>query len=219
MGAMNRHPSCSYTWYQTTQASKKISSAFASLMTANTHLEEVLLAEFNEEDSGDSTKQMVQCLHESVDDFRSARLLIAASIETSQANPDDFVEARENLAPVEIAERWDGTLLTNSKKDVERIAAEIKNDRLATARRFVDEIESLIELYKPVIEAFEEAGHVAGEGRLKDALASNEIPVQRSFGRLLSETMQFMNDYLIDSLVATQVSLDQRRHPALIAAK
>lgn len=218
MGGVNRHPSCCYTWRQTTLTSQKISDGVAKLMMANSRLEDVLLAEFSGANDPEAADEMAILLRQSSDDLLAAQGLLRLSLDTSQANPDDFAEARKNLNPEAVAERWNGTLLVNSVDDVCRIAREIKGDRLATAKRFITEIGRILALYTPAIEAFKAAREKARLGHLRQALEANEIPLQRTYGRLLSEVLRFMNEYLVDSLVATQVSFSQRQRPALVAA-
>ena len=216
MGAMNRHPSCTTTWRQTTLAAKCISSAHAKLLQANARLEDVLLAEFAGTFHREAADDMLVLLQESVDEFMQAQALIRLSIDTASRNPDDFVEARAKLQPGELASHW-RDFLASDADDVARIAAEIKSDRLATAKRFVDELDVVIGQFTAVITAFTHAREIAGKGRLREALESNEVPLQRDFGSLYSLVLQFMGDYLIDSLVATQVSFDQRNYGPLVA--
>jgi len=217
MGAMNRHPSCTSTWKQTTLASRAISDGFAHLMRSNSLLEDALLAEFHGATNAVATDNMITELVESVGNLETAQALIRLSIDTSRANTDDFAVARDQLKPDMIAELWNGSLLIESQSNVCRIAKEIKADRLSTAARFVEEIGKLLELYKPVIKAFQQAQDLAKIGRLRDGLRLNEVPLQSTYALLLSTWLSFMNEYLIDSLIATQVAFTTYQKPALVA--
>ena len=66
----------------------------------------------------------------------------------------------------------------------------------------LEKLEKLTVLAK---ESLNDAGELAKSGRLREALACNEIPLQANFAILLSNWLQFMKEYLVDSLVATEV--------------
>lgn len=215
---MNKHPSCQYTWQQTTLASKRVSEAFADLLSANAELEDVLLAEFSGAYNLGATERMVAKLFASKQGVLETQALIRLSIDTSRDNPDEFAGERGRLQPTVLATEWNGVLLTKSWDTIRAMAAEIQDDRLATAMRFVEALGSLLELYQPVIGAFQQAGEFAKTRALREALASNQVPVQSTFAILLSNWLVFMNEYLVDSLVATHIAFATRQHPALVEA-
>jgi len=217
MGAMNRHPSCKATWRLTTLASKAVSEAHAKLLSANSCLEDVLLAEFAGAKNVSAAEKMMIFLQESADSFAQTQALIRQSIDVALSNPDDFVEARNRLDPIGLSTVWE-SFLSGDLDDVTLIATKIKDDRLATAKQFIQDLDKLGAQFEPVMHAFKCARDIAAEGRLCEALERNEIPLQRDYGALYSRVLCFMRDYLIDSLVATQVSFDQRQYPALVEA-
>lgn len=217
MGAMNRHPSCKHTWQQTTLAAKCVSNGHAMLLLANGALEDVLLAEFAGARDETAAEQMLVRLMESMNEFVRAQALIRMTIETALKNPDDFVEARERLSPDELSLAWH-EMVAGDQADVREIASSTKEDRLATAKIFVDELEEIVGYFRPVIDSFDQARTAAVEGRLREFLETNAIPLQRNFGHLYSRVLEFQRRYLIDSLVATQISFDQREHPPLVSA-
>lgn len=218
MGAMNKHPSCQHTWRQTTLASKKISEAFAGVLNANAALEDALLAEFSGARDQNAMGKMMSELTGSAQNLLAAQGLIHLSIETSCQHPDEFASARKQLDATELSAKWNGTLLAGSAEMTHRLILQIKNDRLATAKQFVSEIDSLLALYPPVVKAFQTAWEYADVGGLREALATNKVPVQRTFSVLFSTWSVFMNEYLIDSLVGTHIAFVTRHNPLLVEA-
>mgnify|MGYP001611061250 CR=1 FL=1 len=203
---MNKHPSCTYTWKATTRASLHLSEALAFLMRGNAYLEIVLLDEFDDHlESKESSRHMVEMVRSSGDHLSMFKADLVESIDLGEkvGNPykGDFIALNENL----LAEVWEQNLLTGCKDVVKKIGAEVKGDHLATARRFVLDVESLIRTTARVLEVFETASTFAEDGSLKRAIEDGEFPLQAIFAIHFSHFLSFMREYLVDSLVATEV--------------
>lgn len=102
MGAINKHPSCVKTWESTTRASKELSLSFASIFTANVHLETILLNEFREAGFDKGVLLMMEkSVFESIKHLKQARGHIIDSISTAYAagNPykKEFSELNGNI--------------------------------------------------------------------------------------------------------------------------
>lgn len=85
------------------------------------------------------------------------------------------------------------------------IVSEIKGDHFSTAKRFVSMLEKLEKLTLLAGESLSDVGELAENGQLREALVHNKISLQANFAILLSNWLQFMKEYLVDSLIATEV--------------
>lgn len=206
MGAMNKHPSCRITWEETIKASLAFSNALASLMSGNVHLEHVLLAELDDKENlKDSAMRMIEEVEASRVYLVEAQSMLVASIKRGEEMGNPYENDFKALNPGILAELWDQGLLMKCSDEVRKIGHELKRDHLETARRLVAEVDNLIRLTDPVIETFKDAALCAESGSLKLALENNELPLQARFATLFSRYLVFMREYLVDSLIATEV--------------
>lgn len=217
MGGINKHPSCSITWQRTTACSQAISLAFSALFAANASLEAVILAEFSGDTDTGSAEHMLRLISESKHHVRDAQDHLVASIKIGEDTGSPYQSDFRALKPHLISAMWDGKLLVGCKDDVLRIATEISTSHLGPARRFVDNLTELERLTGALEISFGEAIEYARNGRLRDALERNAIPLQANMALALSHWLQFMREYLVDSLIATHVAFTVHKHPALVA--
>lgn len=217
MGAINKHPSCKKTWKVTTQVSREISLAFASLFSANAYLEMVLLGEFENRDEQDSIIKMNKVIKESTTHLSKAKQFLVETICIAKKSGDpykkEFGELNSNL----LSGLWNNRLLVDCKHEISKIVSEVKDDHLSTSERFVSDIEKLENLTDLAIQSLQEVSSIAHNHRLREALANNEIPLQANFGLLISTWLFFMKEYLIDSLVATEVAFNVNKAVSLVA--
>ena len=204
MGGINRHPSCTKTWNLTTRCSRSISGAFAATMMANVCLENVLLAEFAGGKASRDLERMGDSLRETRVHLTEARSFLVRSIHVGQVQVSPYLATLKSFDPATLAVEWENHLVTNARDEIVRIATEAKSDHLAPAIRFTTSLASLATLTEDFTRIFEEARRYAERGALKSALEENLIPLQASFARLLSFWLQFMKEYLVDSLIATE---------------
>jgi hypothetical protein len=206
MGAMNKHPSCKITWERTTKASCSVSMALASLMESNVHLECILLAEFTGQTvNEDHLSAMVTEARESRRHLLNARDHITASIEIGEKNGNPYQGDFRAIEPRLLAELWDQCFLADCKGVVNNLGEKLKGDHLSTARSFVIEIDALTSMMDSVIATFETATEFARSGALKQAIEDGDFPLQVNFAVMFSRFMAFMKEYLVDSLIATEV--------------
>lgn len=202
---MNKHPSCNQTWLVTTRASLHLSEAMTFLMQGNVHLEAVLLAEFEGKKSADSMNKMLLMVRKSRESLAQFRDDLFESIQIGKktGNPyvGDFLSMDEDL----LARKWDQTMLFECQESVRRLGAEAKRDNLASAKRFFNETSIFLNTANQVIEVFEQALSYAKEGKLKWAIEEGKFPLQRVFATHFSRILVFMREYLVDSLIATEV--------------
>ena len=216
MGGINKHGSCNQTRAITTDASKQFSLAFASLMTANARLENVLLAELGGKRDEAAMVDMMQYLRASRNHLVAGRDLLKRALQVGGESQAEYREQFGDLKPASLAELWNYQLLSRCEEEVCQIGQELREDNLAPTRRFIHSVEKLIELTDAGINVFETAIRFANSADLQRALEQNELPLQAEFARLLSRWLQFMKEYLVESLLATEVVFKRNNVAALV---
>lgn len=217
MGAINKHPSCTKTWENTTRASKEISLFCASIFTANVHLETILLNEFEDAGCDEHVLLMMEkAISESISHLNLARGHIVNSINTAYSVGNPYKKEFSALNGNILSQLWDKQLLVACSSEVQNIVSEIKDDHLSTAKRFILALDKLEKLTLSAGKSLTDAGELAKKGQLREALACNEIPLQANFAILLSNWLQFMKEYLVDSLVATEIVFHIKKAEPLV---
>jgi hypothetical protein len=207
MGAMNKHPSCRPSWRATTETSLGVSQAFAAVMQANINLERILLAEFAGEDYNPKLGiEMIAELHNSAYALIEIDGCFRQSIEAGLQSVDEYAPQFARLDPKRLVRELDDVVLVASANEVGMIAEKLKQDNLSTTREFRGRIAGIQELTLEVAVATTGALEFARHGELRSALAENRVTLQAPFALLISTWLQFMKEYLVDSVVATEVA-------------
>jgi len=218
MGAMNKHPSCKITWIHTTRATMHISEGFASMLLANSHLEKALLDDMEGIVNDEALNDMMSKVETSLSSLKEARQLLIKAIHVGETEGTPYATGFASLIPHHLASTWSNSIVPGQKTAIAKIASTIKGDHLAPTRRFVEELEELEELTNQVFDSFCAVRECGLAGHLRESLERNEVSLQADFSPLMTKWMMFLQEYIIDSLVATHVAFESEGHPALMAS-
>ena len=205
MGAINKHPSCSLTWELTTKTSLAVSRAFSAAMQANVSLEHVLLTEFRGHTSSTDVEDMLGNIKLSCSSLAEAKELLQTSVELGEGVGNPYIGDFKSLNIEHLASNLDRSVLHDCREQVLGLGHELKQDHLSTARRFVTSLIELEALAQACAECLETAASYAQARGLKASIEEGLFPLQRVYASYLSAFLVFMKEYLVDSLIATEV--------------
>jgi len=150
--------------------------------------------------------------------LRDAQLHLTKAIEIGEIEGTPYKQGFASVAPHQLAALWGGSIIPGQHETVTKIASEIKKDHLAPTHRFVEMLMRIESLTDPVITSFQALQVHGVEGRLRESLEKNEVPLQADFALLMTTWMDFLREYIADSLVATHVAFEAEGYPALMAS-
>ncbi len=217
MGGFNKHPSTVATWEQTTMLSLAVSMAMSELMLANAALERVILCEHKGRRGNDiDIDAMTIHIELSIEQLNTASRALDSALDLSQHNPSPFISDFKKVDPDVMAEEW-STILPGMENVIRNVATDVRKQNTMPMHQFVIELAILKSMTEKLKIMFQRAQHSARHNDLRRALEDNDIQLQANFSKTLSAWTNFMQRFIVDSMIATSVAFAKRGCPALVA--